>query len=163
MSASAESDAAKASQSCWRNHFATLCHMNPTSRRPVLVLALLLAGACYHAIIETNATPASPVVERESMPWIDGLAPTDPVEIAESCPAGVSRVETHHSVLDVVANVLTLGLYTPVTITVACGPASPAERDLPTVLGSPDAAASVAEAVALAYASDRTVLLELPR
>jgi hypothetical protein len=137
--------------------------MNPMSRRPVLVLGLFLCGACYHASIETNAVPASPLVERESMPWIDGLAPTDPVEIAESCPAGVAHVETHHSILDVVANVLTLGLYTPMTITVACGANGPADRDLPTVLGSSDVAASVAEAAALAYASDRTVLLELPR
>jgi hypothetical protein len=137
--------------------------MNPMSRRLVLVLGLLLTGACYHAPVETNASPATPVVERESMPWIDGLASTDPVEAAESCPGGVARVETHHSVLDVVANVLTLGLYTPMTITVACGDGAADGGDLPTVHGSSDVAASVAEAAALAYASDRTVLLELPR
>jgi hypothetical protein len=137
--------------------------MNPMSRRHVLVLSLVLAGACYHPNIEANAAPAAPLVERESMPWIDGLAPTDPVETAESCPSGVSRVETHHSVLDVVANVLTLGLYTPMTITVACGTETALGGNLPIVHGSSDVAASVAEAAALAYATDTTVLLELPR
>jgi hypothetical protein len=135
--------------------------MNPMSRRPVLLLGLLFAGACHHATIGTGAIPAAPIVERESMFWIDGLAPADPVETADTCPNGVSRVETHHSVLDVVANVLTLGLYTPVTITVTCGTVDRA--DLPTVRGSADVAASVAEAASLAYASDATVLLELPR
>ena len=137
--------------------------MNPTSRRPILLLGLLLCGACYHATIETNALPATPTVQRESMPWIDGLAPTDPVETAESCLNGVARVETHHSVLDAVANVLTLGLYTPMTITVACGTDADGSVDLPTVQGTSDVGAAVAEAAALAYASGQTVLLELPR
>jgi hypothetical protein len=135
--------------------------MNPMSRRPVLLLGLLFSGACYHAPLETGTTPVAPLVERDSMFWVDALVPVDPVETAVSCPMGVSQVETHHSVLDVVANVLTLGLYTPMTITVACGTAG--RTNLPTVRGSSDVAASVAEAAALAYASDTTVLLELAR
>ena len=131
------------------------------SRRPVLLLGLLFTGACYHATIETGTAPVAPLVERESMFWVDGLVPTDPVELAGGCPDGVSRVETHHSVIDALANVLTLGLYTPMTITVRCGTGD--GTGLPTVHGSSDVAASVAEAAALAYASDATVLLELPR
>ena len=137
--------------------------MNPMSRRRVLLASLLFAGGCYRATIAPAANPATPTVQRESIIWIDGLAPADPVETAASCPEGASRVETHHSVLDVVANVLTLGLYTPMTITVACGSGGANGADQPIVHGSSDVAASVAEAAALAYASDRTVLLELPR
>jgi hypothetical protein len=136
--------------------------MNPMSRRPVLLLALLFGGACYHTTIETGAAPSTQVIEKEwAASWIGGLVPPDPVETAGKCPNGVARVETQHSFLNMVANVLTFGIYTPMTITVTCGTGRRA--DLPTVHGSSDLAASVADAAALSYANDSAVLLELQR
>jgi hypothetical protein len=132
------------------------------SSRPVLLLGLLFSGARYHTTVETPAAPSTPVIEKEwTASWIAGLVPSDPVEAASECPNGVSRVETRHSLLNMVANVLTFGIYTPMTITVTCGTGRRAE--LPTVHGSSDAAASVAAAAALSYADDTPVLLELPR
>jgi hypothetical protein len=136
--------------------------MNPMSRRPVLLAAFVLTGACYHATVETGAAPSTKVVQDDwAASWIGGLVPPDPVETAGKCPNGASRVETQHSFLNMVANVLTLGIYTPMTITVTCGTGRRA--DLPTVHGSSDVAASVAEAAALSYTSDTPVLLELAR
>jgi hypothetical protein len=152
--------------------------MNPMSPRPVLLAALVLTGACYHATIETGAAPSTKVVQEEwAASWIGGLVPPDPVETASKCPNGVSKVETQHSFLNMVANVLTLGIYTPMTITVTCGTGRRAglpaglptglpdglPSGLPTVHGSSDVAASVAEAAALSYTSDTPVMLELPR
>jgi hypothetical protein len=136
--------------------------MNPMSPRPVLLAALVLTGACYHATIETGAAPSTKVVQEEwAASWIGGLVPPDPVETAGTCPNGVSKVETQHSFLNMVANVLTLGIYTPMTITITCGTGRRA--GLPTVHGSSDVAASVAEAAALSYTSDTPVMLELAR
>jgi hypothetical protein len=132
------------------------------SRRPVLLLALFFGGACYHTTIETGAAPSNQVIEKEwAASWLAGLVPPDPVETAGKCPNGVARVETQHSFLNMVADILTFGIYTPMTITVTCGTGRRA--DLPTVHGSSDVAASVADAAALSYASDSVVLLELPR
>jgi hypothetical protein len=144
--------------------------MNPMSRRPVLLAALVFTGACYHATIETGAAPSTKVVQEDwAASWIGGLVPPDPVEIAGKCPNGASKVETQHSFLNMVANVLTLGIYTPMTITVTCGTGRRAELPaglpigLPTVHGSSDVAASVADAAALSYANGSAVQLELPR
>jgi hypothetical protein len=110
----------------------------------------------------TGAAPTTQVIQQDwAASWIGGLVPPDPVETAGKCPNGVAKVETQHSLLNMVANVLTLGISTPMTITVTCGTARRAE--LPTVHGSSDVAASVAEAAALSYASDTPVMLELPR
>ena len=136
--------------------------MNPMSRRHVLVAALLFTGACYHTTIETGAAPSPQVIQQEwAASWIGGLVPPDPVETAAKCPNGVSKVETQHSFLNMVANVLTFGIYTPMTITVTCGTGRRAA--LPTVHGSSDVAASVAEAAALSSTGDTAVQLELPR
>ena len=132
------------------------------SRRSVLLAALVFSGACYHAPIETSAIPSSQAIEKEwTASWIGGLVPPDPVETASTCPNGVSQIETQHSFLNVMANVLTLGIYTPMTIAVTCG--TERRAALPTVHGTSDVTASVAEAVALSYANDTPVLLELPR
>ena len=131
-------------------------------RRSVLLATLAFSSACYHATIETGAAPSSQVIEKEwAASWIGGLVPPDPVETASKCPNGVSKIETQHSFLNMVANILTFGIYTPMTITVTCGTGRRAA--LPTVHGTSDDAASVAEAVALSYANDTPVVLELPR
>jgi hypothetical protein len=42
------------------------------------------------------------------------------VETAARCPDGVARVETQLSFLNMLANVVTFGIYSPMTITVQC-------------------------------------------
>lgn len=106
-------------------------------RRVILVVPFLFLAGCWHAQIHTGR-PASPqVVER---PWahsfIAGLVPPDAMNVASECPAGVSRVETRHSFLNVLAHAVTWGIYSPMHLTVVCA----ASEDAQQALGStPDA------------------------
>lgn len=86
----------------------------------VLLLAAAAAG-CYHATIETGMKPNGEMINK---PWatsfVYGLVPPPVVETASKCANGVARVETQLSFLNQIVNILTLGIFTPMTITVAC-------------------------------------------
>ena len=92
-----------------------------------LYLCLLLAGVliiapgCYHATVVTDRAPSNQVVEsRWAHSFINGLVPPSTVDVAQECANGVATVETQLSFLNLVASVVTFGLYSPMTITVAC-------------------------------------------
>ena len=86
-----------------------------------VVSLLLILAACYHATIETGL-PASPQVIEKSFAsgWIYGLVPPSPVKAMSQCPNGVSKVETQLSFVNQLVNVITLGIYTPMSIKVTC-------------------------------------------
>ncbi|CAN5647670.1 hypothetical protein BH23GEM9_BH23GEM9_32830 [soil metagenome] len=90
----------------------------------VVILLAVLGSGCYRATVDTGLTPSGQSVER---PWahsfIAGLVPPSTVETASHCPNGVARVETQLSFLNMLANAVTLGLYSPMTITVQCAAA----------------------------------------
>jgi hypothetical protein len=92
------------------------------SVRVLLVLCVVLATAgCYHAIVDTGREAAPERIEKKwAHGWLWGLVPPSEVESAETCPRGVARVETKHSFLNMVANAVTGGIYTPMTIEVQC-------------------------------------------
>lgn len=93
----------------------------PASRTIVLLAALPLLGACFHATIETGLTPSTKVLERKwASSWIYGLVPPKTVETASRCPDGVAKVETQLSFLNQVVHILTFGIYTPMDIRVTC-------------------------------------------
>ena len=77
--------------------------------------------ACYHVTVDTGR-PAETTLIYE--PWAAsyfwGLIPPKVVASAVRCGEGVSRVETRHSVLNALAAVGTLGIYTPMEIRVIC-------------------------------------------
>lgn len=90
------------------------------------VLGLVVATAgCYKTTVETGLTPGSTVIEK---PWassfVNGLVPIETVNAASECSNGVARVETEHTFLNMVANILTFGIYTPMSITVTCAAGS---------------------------------------
>lgn len=92
----------------------------PFTTAPFLVAVLLLAG-CYHATIETGATPSQQVISKKfASGWIYGLIPPSTVAAQQSCPSGVARVETQHSFVNWLVGALTLGIYTPMQIDVTC-------------------------------------------
>src|SRR5690606_8115703 len=97
----------------------------------LLAIALVAGSAgCYHAVIETGR-PAS--AEKIDKPWahsfIAGLVPPDVIETAERCPNGVSRVETRHSFLNMVAAAVTWSIYSPMHITVTCASSAASSGD----------------------------------
>ena len=101
----------------------------------LIILGLLASSACFHANISTGATPSTVVVEKSfASSWIYGLVPPSTVETAAKCPNGVAKVETQLSFVNQLVGVLTLGIYTPMSIKVTCalnmastGPASPTD------------------------------------
>jgi hypothetical protein len=90
--------------------------------RSVLTVAgaLVFAG-CYHAIINTGATPNGQTIKEEwAHSFVHGLVPPKVIETAQRCPGGVARVETQLSFLNMVATAVTFGIYSPMTIEVQC-------------------------------------------
>ncbi len=89
-----------------------------------LGVAVLLLAGCYHATIETSATPSQQSIHKGfASGWIYGLIPPSTVSAQEECPAGVARVETQHSFVNQLVGFLTLGIYTPMQIDVTCAAA----------------------------------------
>lgn len=84
-------------------------------------LVVLSTSACYHATVDTGR-PANGVTVSKNWAhsFIGGLVPPSTLETASQCPNGVAKVETQLSFLNQLANFVTLGIYTPMTITVQC-------------------------------------------
>ena len=90
-------------------------------RGVLLAGVVLVSGGCYHATINTGATPSNQVIEQPwAASWIFGLVPPKTVEVASQCPNGVARVETQLSFLNGLVGALTLSIFTPMNITVTC-------------------------------------------
>jgi hypothetical protein len=93
-------------------------------RLAVAVVSVVPLMACYHMTIETGLAPTATTI---SKPWansfIYGLVPPETVETQAKCLNGVAKVETQQSFLNGLVSGLTLGIYTPWTITVTCGAA----------------------------------------
>jgi hypothetical protein len=95
-------------------------------RTRALTLVCLLAATtgCYKATIETGLQPSGESIKNEwAHSFIAGLVPPSTVETASRCPNGVARVQTQLSFLNMVANAVTFGIYSPMTIEVQCAAA----------------------------------------
>ena len=132
-------------------------------RRISLLVPLLLSGTlagCYHAVVETGRPPSGQVVEKEwAHSFIGGLIPPSVVETASQCPNGVARVETEHSLLNMLAAGLTGGLYSPITIKVACAGPTAFNATSPVLRAGDDPAASLSRALRMAEASGEPVFV----
>jgi hypothetical protein len=95
-----------------------------------LVLTVGALAGCYHATIETGLPPGTQTFEKPwASAWVFGLVPPQTVETASRCPNGVARVETQLSFLNQLVNILTIGIYTPMTIEITCaGPDMPMDE-----------------------------------
>lgn len=94
-------------------------------RTCLLALALcgILGTGCYRADITTGLAPSGEVVEDEwVLGFVNGLAIVDDVD-AEECTNGIARVMTRQSFLNVVINVLTGGIVSPMEVRVECAAA----------------------------------------
>ena len=105
------------------------------SRPLVGLLGLVFAsGACYHATVNTGRPLSMETVEKPfASAWILGLVPPSTVDVAAECSNGVARFETQQSFVNGLVGVITLGIYTPMTIKVTCagsGSAGGSEADV---------------------------------
>lgn len=137
------------------------------SRTAILVPFLLAASAgCYHATVDTGRPPGGQTIEK---PWahsfIAGLVPPSAVETASRCPNGVARVDTQLSFLNMLANLVTLGIYSPMTITVQCAgggsDAVPADGAGVVRAGEGGAAAALDEAARMSARTGEPVWVHL--
>lgn len=89
-----------------------------------LVVPFALTG-CYHAQITTGLEASNEVYQEAwATSFIAGLVPPDIVNAEQQCTNGVAKVETRHSFLNMVAQMITFSLYSPMEITVTCASAS---------------------------------------
>ena len=89
-------------------------------RVAAVVAAFALTG-CYHAVINTGRPESTDIITiKWANGFIYGLVPPPIVETASRCTNGVAKVETQHSFLNMLAQFVTFGLYTPMQIDVTC-------------------------------------------
>ncbi len=95
-----------------------------SAKLSIVSAALLATAACYHATVETGLPAGNDTIENAwAIGWIYGLIPPATVSTAARCRTGVARVETQHSFLNMVAQGITFGIFTPMTIKVTCAAA----------------------------------------
>lgn len=99
-------------------------------RRAAAVIAAFALTGCYHAVITTGRPESSDVI---SIKWangfIYGLVPPPVVDASSRCTNGVAKVETQHSFLNMLAQFVTFGIYTPMQIDVTCAARGTASAD----------------------------------
>ncbi len=99
--------------------------------------AFVLTGGCYHMTVETGAPPSTHVVSDKSVPaWFVGLVPPNTVVTVRRCPLGVAKLETGLSVSNALVSVVTLGIYTPMTVRATCTQGAPPVSSPPVMSGS---------------------------
>jgi Bor protein len=108
--------------------------------RKTIAALLLLSAGCYHASIESGMKPGTDKIEQEwASGWAWGLVGPAPIDAQSACKGGLSKVETEHSFLNGLVGTLTLGIYTPMHLTVTCasgphaGAPNPADPKTPSV------------------------------
>ena len=83
--------------------------------------AVIAATACARITVTSNATPSPTVVKKpQQHSFVAGLVPPTEVNVREECPNGVATVETAHSPANVLATLVTLGIWSPISVKVTC-------------------------------------------
>ncbi len=122
------------------------------------IIAIFLSSACYHATIDTGRTPSTVTIEKHwASGWIYGLVPPSVIETAQKCPSGVAKVETQLSFANQLVNFLTLGIYTPMDVTVTC--AQGGTGSLPVIQSGTDKIAALEAAVKTSQETGSAVLV----
>lgn len=121
------------------------------------------AVGCYHATVDTGLKPSSTVIDKQwAHGFVYGLVPPSTVETASKCPHGVARIETQRSFLNLLAEALTFGIYTPMQITVTCAESGAMADGIPTVRG-PDTDVVLARAILRSAQTGEAVNAEFTR
>ena len=109
--------------------------------RTTIAALLLLSAGCYHASIESGRKPGNDKIEKEwASGWAWGLVAPEPIDAQSKCTSGLSKVETEHSFLNGLVGGLTLGIYTPMHLTVTCAAGPTADVPEPGTPAAPGVA-----------------------
>jgi Bor protein len=111
--------------------------------RTTIAALLLLSAGCYHASIESGRKPGNDKIEKDwASGWAWGLVGPEAIEAQNTCTNGLSKVDTEHSFLNGLVGFLTLGIYTPMHLTVTCASGGSAEVPEPATPTSPSVASA---------------------
>jgi hypothetical protein len=87
----------------------------------VAVAACVVLSGCYHQVVATGLAPGATIIKKPwTSTWIFGLVEAKPINVRQECPGGVAFVASKHTVPTWFASVLTIGIWTPVDVTVTC-------------------------------------------
>ena len=98
--------------------------MNGLTKSASVLAVIASVSGCYNARVETGLAPSENVIKEDWAPsWIGGAVSPPTVEVASACPAGVAKVHTYRSFLNLLVSALTFGIFTPMAIHVTCAEA----------------------------------------
>jgi len=88
--------------------------------RTLVIGSFLALTACYHTITTTTLSPGTKVTQEWVPTFIYGLVPgkVDAQAICRGKP--IQGVETQASFLNMVVGWITIGIFTPMTVSVTC-------------------------------------------
>jgi hypothetical protein len=116
-----------------QGHIVTQRRAHSLATAALLAAIVLSSHACYHAIAFVETDPTVPAVTQRT--WVHsflfGMIPPDEIDARRICRQGMSRVESQLTFWNRLVGVATVGLYTPMTITIACMPARPRTPQAP--------------------------------
>jgi hypothetical protein len=102
------------------------------STRAFLLIAilggLLDTTGCQPVRYRTTLPPSAETHAHDEHFFIFGLLGRATVEVWKTCPQGVSAVTVQHSFLNVMAGILSVGLYTPSNVEIVCAAVPTAAR-----------------------------------
>lgn len=86
----------------------------------LLLGSTLLSSGCYKNTMATSLKPGAAQHEEVVPFFLWGLAGEKTFDLNQLCPQGVSRIEERQEFPEVALNCITLGIYSPVRVTVTC-------------------------------------------
>lgn len=93
----------------------------PTFSLLILLLAAFALPGCYRTTFAYNDRVQAQVIEESRNFWLFGLiGPDAPYRADRLCPSGVASVETYASFGNLCLGTITVGIYSPRTVRVAC-------------------------------------------
>jgi hypothetical protein len=124
--------------------------------KAALVAPALALSACYHAIVETGRPAGATVITKRFQPsFIYGLVPPPPLNVANECTGGVSRVETVHTFVEGLVGAITFGIFTPMSYVVTCASGGSAALPTERVINVAKGASAEAQSAAIEQAAQQ--------
>lgn len=122
----------------------------------LLTVLVAMASGCYRQVVNTGRAPGSMTVNKPwTATWAWGLVPAQAIDVTQQCPGGIATVTTQLSVPNWLASAVTLGIYSPRSVTVTCAQGT-AMSNSPAIYAGRDAASMAAALEKAADLSTRT-------
>jgi hypothetical protein len=123
-----------------------------------VTLSSLALGACYHVVINTGKTEGATKIEKPfASSFIFGLVPVPEIDASTKCTSGVAKIDYQQDFLNGLVGIITLGIYTPLHVTVTCAASGTGALPQGRVIDIGSGSDHDARVRALSAAAERTV------